>query len=399
MAVFAQDADVSLYTEEISRHDLSIFEIQDILRAVKDENHTGIGSFYNTAIQVFIRRWANYQTHQERVALEESARMILRGLAAERHTAAAPQIWQLVEYFNITHQQNDGYIMYEAIMALGQIDAKNYAPHISIFLDNYNERGNADFQFRSKIHTVVPSLITALELLGEAVGVRPIFFASIGWYDSDTKLIAMNALTNLMNTLGEVINVIISNVIADPFNTPNIKYAAWLQLLRTQVPNEAKARVAITALEASYAFPATSRESLNISRDMRLSAINIIREMGVQDDSVYPFLERTYREAFETGSTDFETIILVIRTLTASRSDEAIGLLTEFLRWLHSRRRSGPWGTVERDIMAVIIPAIASTGTQSQTATQLLTIISRSSLYTGAEQTWARNALLQLTGR
>jgi len=399
MTVFAQNSDVSLYTQEINRHDVTIFEILDILRAVKDGNYTGIGSFYHNAIQVYIRRWANYQTNQERVALEESARMILRGLASEKHTQSAPQVWQLSEYFNITNQINDGYIMYETIVCLGDIEAKNYASHISILLENFNERVNADFNFKSKIHIVMPGAVTALEKLGEAVGVRPVFFASIGWYDNDRKEIAANALTNLMNGLGEVVGHIIGGIITDPFFGPNVKYAAWQALLRSQAPNETKARVAISAIEASYSFATSSRETINFLRDMRMSSFNVIREMGVQDDSVYPFFERAYREAFETNNTDSEMIILVVRTLTAIRSEEAVSLLTEFLRGLHSRRRSGPWGPVERDNMNLIIPALAATGTQSQATIQLLTLISRSSMYTGAEQNWARSALMQLTGR
>jgi len=399
MAVFAQGADLSLYTQEINRSDVTIFEIYDVLQAVRDGEYTGIGEFYQDALGVFLRRLMNYGSNYERVPVEESARIILRGLAAEKHTEAAPLIWRLVQYFDITNQANDGYLMYEALVALGEIGAKDYASHIAIILENYNERINADFNFKSKIHLVAPGAITALETLGVAVGVRPVFFASVGWFDSDLKEIASNALVNIMNGLGEVISHIVSEIIKDPFNGPNVKNAAWQQLLRTQTPNNVKAQVAVAALEASYIFHATSRETQGILREMRLSSINVIREMGIEDDAVYPFLERTYREAFETGSTDFETIILVVRTLTAARTDEAVELLNEFLRGLHSRRRSGPWGTIERDMMNIIITALASTETKSQNTIQLLTVISRSSLYTGAEQNWARTALMQLTGR
>ena len=396
MTVSAQGVDVSFYTEEFSRSETTVDGMVDILKAVKEGNFTGIGEFYDNAIKVYIHRLQNHTSNQDRVAVEEAARLILRGLAAEKHTASAPYVWQLIQYFDIANQLNDGYIMYEAIVAMGEIGAKNYASHLAIYLENYNERSNADLNFRSKMHLVMPSLVTALETLGDPVGVRPVFFASIGWYDSDRREIAAKALINIMNGLGEVIGHIIGDIITDHYNGPNVKYAAWLQLLQTQSPNETKARVAISALEASYSFVGTSRETINILKDMRTSAINTIRELGVADDSVYPFLERTYREAFETGSTDMETIVLVIRTLTAAKSDEGVNLMTEFLRGLHSRRRSGPWGNIERDIMNIIIPALASTETQSQTTIQLLTVISRSSLYTGVEQSWARSALTRL---
>ena len=87
---------------------------------------------------------------------------------------------------------------------------------------------------------------------------------------------------------------------------------------------------------------------------------------------------------------------MVIRTLSNAKTDEAVDLLTEFLRQLHSRRRSGSWGTVERDILNIILPAIANTGTKATPTIQLLTVMSRSSLYTNAEQSWARDALAAL---
>jgi len=396
MTVSAQGVDMSFYTEELNNSETTVYGMVDILRAVKEGNFTGIGEFYDNAIKVYLHRLQNHTSNQDRVAVEEAARLILRGLAAEKHAESAPQVWQLIQYFDIANQLNDGYLMYEAVVAMAEMGAKNYAPHIAIYLESYNERYNADLNFKSKMHLVMPGLVTALETFGDAVGVRPVFFASIGWYDSDRREIASNALVNIMNGLGDVIGHIIGEIITDHYNSPGIKYAAWQQLLRTQSPNETKARVAVSALEASYSFVGTSRETQNILKEMRTSAIQTIRELGIADDSVYPFLERTYREAFETGSTDMETIVLVVRTLTAAKTDEAVALMTEFLRGLHSRRRSGPWGNIERDIMNIIIPALASTGTQSQTTIQLLTMISRSSMYTGAEQGWARNALTQL---
>lgn len=392
---FANNSDLSFYTEEYNKTGATVFELLDVLLAVKEENLTGIGDFYLNAIKVFIQRLPNYSSNHERTAVEEAARLILRGLAAEKQIEAAPQIWLLLQYFDIVHPQNDGFIMYETYVAMGQIGAKEYAPHFAGHLENYNQSATPDQHLKTIIQRVVPGIVNALEALREPVGVKPVFYVSIGWYDTDIRAIASAAIPNIVDDPGEII----SEIILDPFNGPSVKSAAWQEMLKTKAGNESKGIVAAVALETSYTFIAPYRESQSILRAMRMSAIDTIRIVGVQDSSVYAFLERTYREAFDTPNTDFEIITLIIRTLTTLKTDESVDLLTEFLRGLHSRRRSGPWGITERDIMQIIIPAIGTTGTQSRMTLQLLTIIQNSSMYTNAEQTWARNALTALTSR
>lgn len=394
---FAQQpaVDMTFYTQEFNRTGATVFELLDILQAVRDENQQGIGSFYNNAARVFLNRLPNFASNRERIAVEECSRIILRGIAAEKNTESAQFVWNLLQYYDIAHQQNDGYLMYEAFVTLGQIDAKDYANNLANYLYHFNDSATPEFQTKIKIHRVVPGIINALEALHEPVGVKPVFFASIGWYDTDVKEVASTALPNIMSDPGEII----SEIIRDPFNGPIVKNTAWQEMLRTKANNASKAKVAAVALETSYTFIAPSRESQSVLRAMRMSAIDTIRLMGVEEEAVYAFLERTYREAFDTPYTDFEIITLVVRTLASVKTEESVDLLTEFLRGLHSRRRSGPWGISERDIMQIIIPALANTETKSRLTIQLLTVIQNSSMYTNAEQTWARTALSKLTGR
>ena len=286
--------------------------------------------------------------------------------------------------------------MYEALVAIGQVGAKDYTPHLVSLLDGFNARATTNAELKAQIQRVVPGIINSLEVLREPNGVKPILIASAGWFDTDVKAIATAALLDLMEALGEVIGDIVNTIMRDPFNSSNIKYTAWKELLESRAPDSAKSKVAAAALEASYSSIGLTAEAQNLLRFMRFSAIDTIRLMGVEDDSVYPYLERTYREAFETSNRDFESIIKVIEALSAVKTDEAVDLLTLFLRGINTRRHSGPWGNSERDIMRVLIQAITNTGTQSTPAIQLLRVIQNSSNYTGAEQGWARTALTQL---
>ena len=393
MTVFAQAPDMSFYTEEYNRNGATVFDLLDILKVVNDENFTGIGSFYQNAISVFIRALPNVSTSSERVAVEEAARLILRGLAAEKHTASAADIWFLIQYFDIARQENDGYLMYEALVAMGQVDAYDYAYHIAEILSGFNARATTNQELKSQIQRVVPGTVHALEALCVPIGVKPVLIASEGWYDTYIRDIASAALVNIIDALSEVIGDIVHDIIRDPFNNPNIKSKAWFELLHSRAPDDAKAKVAAAALEISYTFVGTTHENMNLFKNMRMSAIDAIRLYGVADDFVYPYLERTYREAFYTSNTDFPVIIQVSETLSAVKTDEAVDLLTQFLRQINIRRQSGPWGASERDIMRVLITAIANTGTQSTQTIQLLRIMQGSSNYTGAEQGWARSAL------
>jgi len=399
MPVFAQ-MDISFYIHEYNRSDATVFDMLDLLRAVRDEERADNENWYYNAITVFIQKLPNFQNSaRERFAIEECSRIMLRGLAAEKNDKASYQIWQLLEFFNISSYQNDGFLMFEAIVALGQVNARDYLVPLADLLTYYNERRNTDAHSKTRMQRVVPALFAALETLNDPYGVRPLFFATIGWYSNDINAQASSSLTRLMDSLGEVIGDIIIAIIQDPFNGPLPKNAAWQELLRTHVSETIKAKVAVAALEASYTFVSQSYESRILLRTMRMTSIDVIRAMGIQSDNVYAFLERAYREAFDTPNTDFEEIILVVRTLTAAKTDQAIDLLTEFLRWIHSRRQSGPWTHTEREIMYLLIQAIGSTGTQSRTALQLLFTISHSSMYTEAEQNLARDAINNLSRR
>ena len=399
MVIFAQGQDVNLdeYTAEFNRTDATIYDLLNAVEAVRDQNLTGIGDFYENALRMLLYRLPNYRAPLERQAVQEAARVIIRGLAAEKQTSAAPYIWRIIQEFDIVHQQNDVIVMTEGLIALGQIGAKDYLSHIILRLDNINAEQTADLYARRRLQMVATAAISALQALQEPEGVRSVFFASIGWYDPDIKALAVAAFPQIMEDPSDIVAEIIRN----PFNDPLVKQAAWQRLLESNAPESSISRVAAVALETSYTYVTPIGEFQRPLREMRLSSIDTIRRFGINYDDdgeglVYAYLDRTYREAYNSPTPDFGTIMMVVTALSSIRSDEAVRLLTGYLREINIRRRSGPWGYTERDIMRYIIPALAVTGTQLPETMQLLSAIGRSSLYTEAEQSWAANALRAL---
>ena len=383
---------MSFYTEEYRRTDVTASEMLDILEAVQSENMTGIGAFYHEALQILISKLPNFVSNRDRLAVQNSVKIIFRGLVTEKYTAAAPEIYAMLLHYDVIHQQNDGFLMNEAFIALGEINAQDHVPHIVSHLEKFNSEHTPDLANRRKIQLAVTGAITALETLKAPEGVKPVFYVSIGWYDKDVRDFASAALPNIMEDPYQTI----SEIIQSPFNNAWVKTAAWQEMLRTRAPSSSMAKVAAVVLETSYNYYSATPEEQSVLRILRNNAIDAIRRMGVGDDSVYAYLERTYREAYNVSNTDSEVVQLIINTLSAVRTEEAVQLLTAFLRELHSRRRSGPWGITEREMMQKIIPAIAVTGTNDRVTMQLLATISHSSIYTGAEQSWAGSALRAL---
>ena len=384
---------MSFFAQEFNRLDATFIERLEILEQVRDENLTGIGEFYHDALRVLITRLPDMRTIQDREAAEASARILARGLGEERFSAAAPELWHLVQFFNVVRYINDGFVMQYALTALGQINAQEFLPHLIQGLDDLNTQHTADIETRRRMHRAAVGYINALEALGDPAGFRPVFFVYTGWYDTPVRMMAYNALFNIAEDPADVI----SQIIISPAHTPDIKYEALRVMLATNAPDSSKARVASVALNTGWTLVSPNPVFQRHLREMRKLAIDTIRRYGAYDDSVYVNLERSFRNNFVNPAPDFDEIRMTIHALSTLGTDRAVDMLLGYLRELHLRRRIGPW-TVnrERQIFNWVILGLGASRTQSMEARMLLTTIQRSSEYTHTEQTWARDALRQL---
>jgi hypothetical protein len=392
MTVFSQD--MSSYTNDFMRTDGTFTERLLILEAVRDAGLTGIGDFYYNALKYFLLRSPDIATRTEQEAAEKSAIILCDGLGAEKYTDAAEEIWQVAELFDVARDAIDGGAMRSAMFALGQVNATAVIPRIVQRLNNFNTQSITNPETRRRVQMVVVGCINALEALHDIAGYRPVFFVSVGTYDPSIREIAATALPNIVEDPGDVLIAIIQ----DPSITPPIKLTAWNEMLKTSAPNTSKARVAAAALATSFVYFTSNRSFQGQISEMRKGAIDIIRQYGVSDDSVYANLEKTYSSNFINNNPDYDEIMLTLNALAAIKSDEAVELLRKFLNELHGRRRNGPWGNKERRLFEWVISCIAVTGTQSADVRLLLTTIQRTNTYTAQEQRMAENALRALGG-
>ena len=392
MAVFAQGVDMSYYTSEYEMPDATFVERLAVLETVRDSNLTGIGEFYHNALKLLNLKTPDVKNKEERDANDASARIICQALGAEAYAAAAPDLYQTVQDFDIVYDYNQGLVMQDALTALGQVGGKEFLAHIVLRLNDFNAQVISDVESKRRTQRAVVGCINALEGFHEIDGFRPVFFAANGWYDPAIKSIASIALPNIVDDPGDVI----IEIIQDPSNIPSIKYEAWREMLRTRAPDSSKSKVAAVALATGWNYGTANPTYQRNLSEMRMSAIDTIRLVGAYDDSVYTNLEKSYSNNFINNVPNYDEIRKTLNTLTALKSEDAVQLLLKFLRELHARRRSGPWSQKERQLLQWVIPAIGETGTQSQDVRLLLTTIQRTSDYTSMEQVWARDALRQL---
>jgi len=393
MAVFSQD--MTPYTNEYMRVDGTFAERLSLLESVRDASLTGIGEFYHNALKFLIQRAPDIRSTTDRNAAERSAIILCQGLGAEKYTAAAGEVWQTVELFDVAGDATDGNTMQAALIALGDIDAKDFVPHIVQRLNNFNTQHITNPETRRRVQMAVIGCIRALEALHDIRGYRPVFFVSVGAYDPSISRIAAEALPNIVDDPGDAL----IEVIRDTSSNPRIKLTAWNEMLRSRAPETSKARVAAAALEMGWIYSTSDQSFRKNLSDMRKSAIDAIRQYGVSDDSVYTNLEFSYSRNFLSNTPDYDEIAKTLNTLTAVNSNEAVALLYKFLQELNARRRNGPWANKERQLFEWVVSCLRRTGTQSIEVRLLLTTITRTDAYTSHERNMARDALNALTNR
>ena len=388
MTAFSQD--LSYYTNEYMKAD-SFTQRLVILEAVRDLDPAGAGQFYSDALKQLLLKAPDIRINPaEQAAAERSVIILSQGLGAVKFKNAASDLWHAVEFFDIMkNTTGEGNAMQAALIALAQVDGREFIPHIVYRLNDYNTQTFRNAETRRKYQTAVIGCINALETFKDASGYRPVFFASVGSYDPQVKNIASNALPNITNDPADILIA----VIRDPSSTPNVKLEAWNQMLKSKAPNQSKARVASAALATGWNYT-TSNKAFQVDLStMRKSAIDGIRQFGVAEDMVYINLDRSFSTNFSARYPDRDEVMLTLNALAAIKTDEAVVLLTKFTRETHERRMSNRWTDSEREILQWLLSCISVTGTKSTDVRYLLTTIQRTNSYTPFEQGLAKNAL------
>jgi hypothetical protein len=335
---------------------------------------------------------ADISSRQDRENSEQAAVIACEGIGSEKVTAAANDLWSTVQFFDVARDNNEGFAMQAALIALGQVEGTQFLPQVVLRLNNFNTQTFSDVETRRRVNRAVIGCVKALESFKHIDGFRPVFFVSVGSYEKSIQEVASNTLPNIVDDPGEVV----SALIRDPSNNPRVKLEAWREMLKTKAPGTSKAAVAAVALATGWNYTTQDLNFQTNLREMRKSALQTIGQFGISDDSVYANLERSYTSNFINNTPDFEEIRYTLQALAASKSDQSVALLEKFLRELHDRRQSGPWARQERQCLEWVVFNLGATGTKSSSVKFLLQTMSINSKYTGAEKKMINSAWANL---
>ena len=348
----------------------------DILQNMAEAKLTGAGEFYAKALRRLVSEYRNIRNVTEKNAADEQAMILSALLGAEKYTQAAPDLWLVVEAFSAP------LVKAEALMALGKIRATAYLPQVIRVLQSVNTSPTAD---RLTGERIAFGAIIALEKYQDPSGYLPVFFASTGWYSARIRDQAKKSLP----LIAKDPTPFMMEVVRGPGYSYPVKYEALQTIEAAGVDNASKVGVAVAALAEGWRSSTTDPQLRTTLSSMRKLAIRMINRYKTDDETIYPLLERSYTQGFDTDEK-----FAAISALASQQTDESARRLSKFLMDLNSRRQSGNIRQEEEQMVRAIIPAIGQNG-RAIGRPALNAVISLD--WTPAVKTLAENAIKQLS--
>ena len=265
--------------------------------------------------------------------------------------------------YDVVRNADDPYLAGTAIVSLGKVGDVTFADDIALILRNINLNYETTEQDKDA-EVVAYACVLALKRLKEPVGYSPLFFASIGWYSSQSEV--KEAAEEAMNEiLPDPTDILVDLVKLEADYA--VKYEALLAEGRSLAPPERISAVATEALNQGLIHePKNTAETSMMSR-LRLKAMEFL--INVQSTNTEPIKlldEMLYLNL------DINEKLTVITALGANGSDDAVETLVRFLNHLNVRQSEGVVAADYRVVRAVI-KTLGESGNSS--ATEELTAV------------------------
>lgn len=315
-----------------------------VLKSLSDQNIDGAGRLYAQALSQLLQEFPSLKTTAERDAADQSARLLAQLLGNSKYTAAAGDLWRVVENFS------NPLVKADALIAMGKLRNGDYAELIEKLLYDLNLKPATDPEAGEKI---AYGAILALEKYQQPSGYLPVFFAATGWYNKRIREQAERSLPYILDNP----EVPLTSLIRSSAYTYDIKFLALQRMEASNAPVDAKARVAVIALAEGWrasTMDVKLRVQLGNSRKL---AIDMIRRYKTEDTTVLPLLERSYKEGIDT-----EEKLNAVAALSAIGTDDAARLLSNFLLALNAKRKANNITQEDEQLVRAVIPALGATG-------------------------------------
>jgi len=247
-------------------------------------------------------------------------RLTVGKLGNFRYVEAAPFVWDASE------QSKDPLVRAEALMALGDMRALEYAERISLILRNLNFEPSPDREAGEK---VAYGAILALEKLKDPNGFAPVFFASDGWYTKRVKDQAIRSLPNIADDPSDSVRQILSEESLDR------KVKALELEVSSKAPDEKKIEIARLALDRGHGITPRDRAEAAKLRDLRTRSLRALITLKANGGASTARL----KESYKLGDTDER--LLALQAFGADASDSSARALSEILMDLDSQQQAG----------------------------------------------------------
>jgi cellobiose-specific phosphotransferase system component IIA len=345
---FADSEDLEIYTY-LYEGALTQAEQLALLQNVAELKISGAGEFYAGALNRLVTGYQNIRDVTEKSAADEQVLLLAELLGNEKYSAAASDLWRVVESFT------DPLVKAEALMALGKMRAAAFLPQVVKVLADLNATSTPDRLYGERIAL---GAIIALEKYQDPSGYLPVYFAATGWYSERIKSQAQKTLAVISADPTDYM----TQIITSSGYAYTVKLAALQSMEASGAAESAKAAVALAALSEGHRASTNVVAQRTALNQMRKLAIDMIKRYGTEAEEVCSLLERSYKQFAERNDGDRDEALNAITTLAALGTDESARRLSAFLTTINQKLQSGTLTRKDEDLVREIIPALGRTG-------------------------------------
>jgi len=276
-----------------------------------------------------------YLDRKEKAILNDLKIMVVKKLGDLRAANAAEYI------FTVVIEADDPQLKSEALIALGEIGAAEYARDISLILRNLTLCRGEDVRADE---AVAYGCVLALAKLKDPIGYLPAFFTTTAGFSRKIKDEAERALVTMTDDPSEILAGLVKNESSFDMKLEGLKAEN-----RSNAPSEKKTAVATIALNEGLINKSADKDEETVLRELRRLAMQMIIDLGNAENRTIPLLE----DVLYLNNDESEKVF-AIEALRSISGEEAAGALARFLGYQNDRQQSGVSIGDNRVVLATI---------------------------------------------
>ncbi|KPJ88938.1 MAG: hypothetical protein AMS17_03735 [Spirochaetes bacterium DG_61] len=277
-----------------------------------------------------------YADMKEKVIQNDLRILVVRELGDLKVADASDEI------FRVVRDAEDPYLKEEALIALGNVGAREYALNISLILRNLSVYRGEDVAAEEALAN---GCIYALEKFRDPVGFLPVFYASTAGFSRRITENAERALVNMVEDPSEFLTGLILTE-----SSFEVKLQGLRAERRSGAPENRKFEIATQALNEGLINKPVDQDEETTLRELRRVALEVFIEIEEKNDKPVPLIEQVF---YLNGGDDSEKIY-AIEALKSIDTEEAAAALARYLAYQNDRQASGVTAKDNRIVIATI---------------------------------------------